>query len=459
MFHCYHQSILKIIKYLIIEMLEKSVKYYPLKPETRTSQAGFGFTLMAVVLALVMGLIVSMFLRQVSTQVAEMGDLYSASQAKWASVSGIEYGLFKAEFGEADVSGSYSFYNSTIILDTLEAYTTGGALPDYWYMVTSRGSTSVAYRDFRFLSKKSLKTIWGDVSIIEGTADIELQSGFTLNDSLYIGQDVTVDVGADVGSTVFSHIYRPPDHTVTPATGTNYTSGEHYRSWLFSPDFDTEPYDSLIAIALGISSNSVNKFKKNKLFKNDVIDLNSYPDSTIYCRQSFTFQGCTITGGDSTRPAVIVAWKDIVLESTGGNETTIGDNVVLISDDDIYLYDQSEFGLDYSHLSPENRPRTFNMMFGDDYIFVDEDVVAWSQAFSTDDIRIDGALYGIAYAPDKFTFANINSYFEGAIFANKYRGSNFNDLDFGELNLNHYFHEDYFKTYDYGVRDNSLLEF
>mgnify|MGYP006883061791 CR=1 FL=1 len=425
-------------------------------------EAGFGFTLITVVIALVMGLMVSMFFRQVSTQSVEMTQMYSASQAKWAAMSGIEYGLFKAERGEADVSGTYSFFNSTITLDTLEAYTTGGALPDYWYMVTSRGSMGDAYRDFRFLSKKSLKTVWGDVSIIEGTGNIDLRSSFVLNDSLYIGQDVDVISGSSLGATTQTHLFVPPGAAVSPASGTNYTSGLHPREWLFAPDFNTDPYDSLIVLANAITSDDApnGEWDGNQRFRNTTINLNNYPDSTIYCNGKFTFQGCTITGGDTTRPAVIVATSDIIAENRSGTETTFGDNIVLISDDDIYLYDATEFGLDHSALSPENRPVTFNMMYGFDYILIDKNVEAWSSTFSTDDIRLDGSEYGIAYAPDKFTMKDAGSYLEGAVFANKFVGSNAaNNLNRGTLNLNHYFNQDFFKTYDYGVRNNSLLEF
>ncbi|NQT62176.1 MAG: hypothetical protein HQ556_04385 [Candidatus Marinimicrobia bacterium] len=401
-----------------------------------------------------------MFFRHISTQSAQWTNLYSASQAKWASLSGIEYGLFKAELGEADVSGTYSFYNSTIVIDTLEHYVDGGSLPDFLYMVTSRGTSGEAIRDFRVLSKKSLRAIWGDVSIIEGVGnDMTISGTVTIDDSLYIGQNVTVS-GGTLGSTVQTHIYRPPGKLVSPATGTNYTSGLHAREWLFNPDFNTVPYDSMIAIAAAITATSGNKINGDKRFRNTSIDLNSYEDSTLYINGKISLQGCTITGGDTTRPAVIVAKKDIIAESRSGVETTISDNVVFIADDDIYLYDATEFGLDWSALTPENRPSTFNMMYGYDYIVIDDDVVAWSSTFSTDDIRVDGSSYGIVYAPDKFTISQSGAYMEGAMFANKFIGATGPGIiNRGTLNLNHYFNQDFFKTFDFGVIDNSLLEY
>lgn len=422
------------------------------------NQSGFGFSLLAVVISVVMGLTVAIFFRNISTQSEQWIQVYSASQAKWASLSGIEYGLFKAELGEADVSGTYPFFNSTIIVDTLEAYEGGGTLPDFLYMVTSRGTSGEAIRDFRVLSKKSLRAIWGDVSIIEGTGNVTITGAVTIDDSLYIGQNVTVS-GGTIGATTHTHLYVPPTKSVSPASGTNYTSGTHPREWLFNPDFNTVPYDSMIAIAAAITTTSGNKINGNKRFRNTTIDLNSYADSTLYVKGKITLQGCTITGGDTTRPGVLVATLDIIAESRNGTETTFGDNVVLIADDDIYLYDATEFGLDWSALTPPNRPSTFNMMYGFDLIEFDNNVVVWSSTFSNDDIRLDGTTYGIIYAPDKFTLKQSSSYLEGAIFAQKFVGSKTNKIDRGQMNLNHYFNQDFFKTFDFGVIDNSLLEF
>ena len=422
------------------------------------SQSGFGVTLIAVTIAVIMGLAVSIYMRQISTQGLQYQNMYSASQARWAALSGVEFGLYKSELGEADVSGTYPFFNSTIIIDTLETNTGGGSLPDYWYMVTARGSFADSHTDLRFFSKKSMKAVWGDVSIIEGTGDVTIDNTVTMDDSLYIGQNVTVS-GGTIGASVHTHLYTPPTKSVSPASGTNYTSGLHPREWLFSPDFDTKPYDSLIAIAAAITSTSGNKINGNKRYRNTSIDLNSYADSTLFIKGKLTLQGVTVTGGDTTRPAVLVATLDIIAENRKGDETTFGDNIVLIADDDIYLYDATEFGDDHSGDAPEDRPVTFNMMYGFDYIMIDDDVVAWSSTFSTDDVRLDGSFYGIVYAPDKFTISQTDAYLEGAIFANKFVGSKTNRINRGTLNLNHYFNQDFFKTFDFGVIDQSLLEF
>jgi len=427
------------------------------------SQAGFGMSLIAITIAIIMGISAAVYFRQVSTQSLQLQDMYASGQSHWSAMSGIEYGLYKAELGEADVSGTYTFYNSTITLDTLEAYTTGGALPDYWYMVTSRGSMGNAYRDLRILSKKSLKTIWGDVSIIEGTGDVDIKNTFTLNDSLYIGQDVTVQAGTVIGDPpgTATHLYTPTGKSVSGGQEDAYfTSGEHPKGWLFNPDFNTAPYDSLLDIASAITVTNDNKINGNKKFKNVTIDLNTYTDSTLYVNGKITLLGCTITGGDVNRPAVIVAEGKIICSERSGTETTIGDNVIFIAGDDILIHDYTEFGLDHSGLTPENRPQTFNLMYAFDFISIDPNAIVWSQIFATDDVRLQGSAYGIIYAPDKFTFNKSSSYLEGAVFVHKpIAASGSNEFDIGVMNLNHFFHEDYFKTYDYGVIANSLLEY
>ena len=425
----------------------------------REDQAGFGFTLISLVISIVMGLTVAIFFRGVSVQSSQWVQAYSASQAKWAAMSGIEYGLRKAELGEADISGTYNFFNSTIVIDTLESNVDGAALEDFLYVGTSRGISGDAQRDFRFISKKSLRAIWGDVSIIEGIGNMTISGTVTLDDSLYIGQNVNV-TGGTVGSTVHTHIYRPPGYAVTPATGTNYTSGLHPREWIFNPDFNTEPYDSLIAIANAITTTSGNKINGNKRYRLTTLDLNTFEDSTLYVNGRVTLQGTTVTGGDTTRPGVIVATTDIIAEVRSGVQTTFSDNVVLIADDDILLQNATQFGIDHSALAPKDRPFTYNMMYGFDLINISSDVEAWSSTFSTDDIRLEGSAYGIMYAPDKFTIPDAGAYLEGAIFARNFvGGTSAGNINRGTLNLNHYFNQDFFKTFDFGVIKNSLLEF
>ena len=131
------------------------------------SQAGFGFSLIALVIALVMGLTVSMVFQQVSTQSQVLADTYSASQAHWTAISGIEWGIYKAELGEGDVSGTYDFYNSTVTIDTSASDENGNPLTTNFYRVMSEGTYGDAESRFRIIAAFSLLTAWADVSIIE----------------------------------------------------------------------------------------------------------------------------------------------------------------------------------------------------------------------------------------------------------------------------------------------------
>jgi hypothetical protein len=432
--------------------------------ETRASEAGFGMTIIAITIAMVMGISVGTYMRQLSNQALQFQDMYAASQARWSALSGIEYGLYKAELGEVNLTGTYNFYNSSVELDTLESDPAGYSVPEYHYTIVSRGTLGSAYRDLRVFAKKSLKAVWGDVSIIEGTGDVDIETPHILNDSLYIGQNVSILTGTHIGDPTYgvaTHLYVPSTKSVSGIGGAigSVTTGTHPLDEIFNPDFDTVPYDSLIAIADAITSDIDNKFFKNETFKNVTIDLNTYTDSTIFCNQTFKFQGCTITGGDANRPGVIVASTKIVLELRT-TQTTVGDNVILISGGDIQILDGTTFGLDHSGLTPENRPNTLNLMYSPTYILIHPGATVWSQTFSNDDLRLEGALYGIAYAPDLFTFRMSTSYLEGAMFAVEVVGNGgSNLLNRGRLNLNHYFNEDYFKTFDYGVVDRSLIEY
>jgi hypothetical protein len=427
-------------------------------------ESGFGMTLIAITLAIVMGLATSMYMRQVSTQVSQFTDIYSGSQAHWTALSGMEFGYYKSEIGEADFYGPYTFFNNAIIeLDTSEASDAGGPLPEFFYRVISKGTFGGSERYFRILTKMSMKTVWGDVSIIEGSGDVQIKSGFTLNDDLYIGQNVDVQAGTAIGDPPGEPtlMYVPPGAVVTGGQeDANFTVGEHRLGWLFHPDFDTDPYDSLLAIAAAITTTADNKFNGRTTFKETTIDLNTYTDSTIYCNNVLSLLGVTIIGGSAERPAIVVATGNLILGNSRGIETIVSDNVIMISGSILELDNATMYGTDQSALAPEFRPNLHNEVFSAVDLIVRGDAILWGQAYATDDINIEGEMHGIAYAPDIFRFTKTTSYLEGAIFATNIIGSSGpNRMDRGQLNMDHFFHEEYFKTFDFGVKDNSLLEF
>jgi len=427
-------------------------------------ESGFGMTLIAVTIAIVMGLATTMYMRQVSTQASQFADMYSGSQAHWTALSGMEFGYYKSEIGEADFFGPYTFFNnSTIELDTSEASDAGGPLPEFFYRVISKGTFATSERYFRILTKMSMKTVWGDVSIIEGSGDVQIKNSFIINDNIYIGQNVDVQAGTAIGDPPgdTTLLYVPPGAVVTGGQeDANFSVGEHNLGWLFHPDFDTDPYDSLLAIAAAITTTADNKFNGRTKFKETTLDLNTYTDSTIYCNNVLDLLGVTITGGSAERPAIVVATGNLSLGNSRGIETIVSDNVIMISGSILELDDATLYGTDQSALAPEFRPNLHNEVFSSVDLIVRGSAILWGQAYATDDINIEGEMHGIAYAPDVFRFTKTTSYLEGAIFATNIIGSSGpNRLDRGRLAMDHFFHEEFFKTFDFGVKDNSFLEF
>ena len=437
------------------------VNMYPADPQDR--QAGFGLSIIAITIAIAMGLAVSLYMRQMSTQVLQFQDTYAGSQAYWTALSGIEYGLYKSEIGESNFAGPYTFYNGTIAMDTSETSESGGALAAFRYRVLSQGSYGPAVRNLRVIAKMSMQTVWGDVSVIEGSADVQLKSGMTINDTLYIGQNVDVQAGTAIGDPPGNQtlLYVPPGKVVTGGQeDANFTVGEHHLHWLFTPDFDTRPYDSLLAIANAISSTSGNKFNGNQTWRRYTLDLSTYTDSTIYIKGVLKLQGMTVTGGSEERPGIIVVTSNVYMNSRLGDETMVDDNIIIISGELMDMDNATEYGLDQSAFAPEDRPNRHNEVFAVSSLTVRADAILWGQAYATDDIQIDGEMHGIAYAPDNFRFTKVTSILEGAIFAVDIIGnSGPNRMDKGTFNMNHFFHQEYFKTFDFGVISESLLEY
>ncbi len=437
------------------------------------NQAGFGFTLIAVVISLVMGLSVSLFLRQVSTQSAEFADIYSASQARWAAMSGIEWGIYKAERGEEDVLGTFDFYKSSVTIDTSETDESGTPLTTNWYRVMSTATSGAAESRLRIIAAFSLQTAWADVSIIEDAGGMfffgntfHIKSAFTLHDSIYFGENVDVESGATMGDPPGEpvHIFHHPDASVTGGQeDTYFTSGPHPKGALYLPDFDNSYYDDLIAVADAITSTSGNKIKGKKTYTRTTLDLSGYTNSTLYVKGDVKFEGSHITGGTVDAPGILVTNGKLTIKKAKAKkknpevQSTADDNIILISKKDIQVEDASYFGVDHSGTTPaEDRPVTTNELYAKDDLKITAAATAWGQLYCRDDIKLEGKVYGICLAPGKFTFEKNTSFLEGAVFAHEL---NQDKLDNGEMNMNHVYHDEYFKIINYGVEDNSLLEY
>ncbi|NQV14450.1 hypothetical protein HQ531_03245 [bacterium] len=435
-------------------------------PDSSNPEAGFGMSLIAIIIAVVMGLAASMYMRQISTQSHQYADFYAASQAHWTALSGTEFTLYKTEVGEADYGGPYNFYNSIIAIDTSESGDIGGPLEEFHYRVISKGSFGSMERYFRVQAKMSMKTVWGDVSVIEGqdTAEVRIYDGFKINDSLYIGQNVYVESDAVIGSPLngtATHLYIPPGKNVTgKAPDATFTYGQHARGWLFSAGYSTTFVDSLLDITDAVTADGGNKFKGRETFSLDTLDLSIYADSTIFVNGVLILEGMYITGGSDEQPAIIVSNSNVTLRKKTSVITEVDDNIIIISGANLMLNDGTLFGVDQSAIPIIDRPNKHNEVFAYDELFIQDDVVAWGQGYAGVDLTLDGALHGLAYAPGNFRFTKATSYLEGAIFAHFLWGSSGpSRLDLGQMDLNHFFHEEYFATFDYGVLQNSLLEF
>lgn len=444
-------------------------------------QGGFGFSLMAVVVTVLMGLTVTLFFQQVSTQSAEMGNLYAASQARWAAMSGIEWGLYKAELGEDDVSGTFDFYNSTVTIDTSSLDEAGNPLTTYYYRVMSEGVVDQAERRLRIIAAFSLQTAWADVSIIQGqlngSTNFTVESGFMLNDSIYFGGDVTMDADATVGNPANgedTHIFHHSDEAVSPSTGTYYTSGAHPEGNLALPVFERAVYEDMIATAAAVSKTEDNKFKNDKKWKSgETLDFGDYAawDFTVYVNGKVQFEGAHITGGSLDNPGILVADDKITFKAADGGkakkgepippdiQTTADDNIIFISKKDIVVQDSTYYGLNHEDSLAEDVPETRNELYAHDDMQIKAESVVWAQLYCQEDIKLEGKVYGICLAPKKFTFEKSTSFLRGAVFAKDLGGKGDGRLKDGQMILNHIYNEEYFKIIDYGVDANSLLEY
>jgi len=431
------------------------------------SQAGFGMSLIAITIAIIMGISAAVYFRQVSTQTLQLQDMYSASQAHWTAMSGIEWGIYKSELGEDDVLGTFDFYNSSVTIDTSAFDENGTPLTTNWYRVMSVGTHGDAESRMRIIAAFSLQTAWADVSIIEVGNTFELKSDFTLNDSIYFGEDVDVEAGTAMGEPATgepTHIFYAPGAQVTGGQeDTYFTSGVHPRGALFLPDFDNTYYDDEIAIADAVTSTAGNTIKGKKTYTEETLDLSIYDNSTLYVKGEVKFEGAHVTGGTVDAPGIIVTNDKLSMKKSKGKkedpdiESTADDNIIFISKKDIKIEDASYFGTDHSATLPaEDRPVTTNEIYAKDDLEIKADAVVWGQLYCRDDIKLKGKVYGICLAPGKFTFEETTSYLEGAVFAHEL---NKDELDNGQMIMNHVYHEEYFKIINYGVEDNSLYEY
>jgi len=83
------------------------------------NEKGFIVSVTAIIIAVILGLLVLYFSNSISLNITSSADNYSSSQANWAAVSGVEYTIMQLVDGIDGIVGTYPFFNSNIVIDTV----------------------------------------------------------------------------------------------------------------------------------------------------------------------------------------------------------------------------------------------------------------------------------------------------------------------------------------------------
>ncbi len=433
---------------------------------TRHDSHGFIFAGTAMVIAFVLGLIVVYFTSNVSLGANMAADLYSTSQSYWTAVSGVEYAIQRAVKGES-YTGTFTFYNSNVTLTTSTHDHNNNALTGNRIRLISIGQHGKTKRYLEIIFQLHGKRFWPRLSVIETTHQhhtFKIKQNVTLNDSLYIGGDVDVASGADIGEPPGdpTHIYVPHEKYVN----THGNDHNHHLTWseypddeLTLPELSFSECDSLIQIAQSISHTENNRIKGNLVLIDQVLDLSNYQDRTIFVKGSVFLRGVTITGMSPTAPGFIVSTGKIILTRHGTHETQAGDNIILVAKKQVYFKYATQFGVDYSAVAPNDRPLTVNMAYSKTVkVEVFPDATVWGQLVSPGEITIRGALHGVAWGEQELKFSGANAFLEGALFTHWVKSPK-NKFTEGTLNLNQAIQYYYFKGIAFRPQYGSLDEF
>ncbi len=422
---------------------------------------GFVFVVTAVVVSVILGFTVLYVSNSVSMGASSASELYSSAQAHWTALSGIDFALEKKKNGTGGITGSFTFFNSSISLSLSSYDRFGASLNSNESRVVSTAMHGTSKRIMEVTLQKTSQSNWPSLSLIEDSdGEFDIDEDFTLNDSLYIGEDVEVDEDASMGDSPGerTHLYVPSGKEVDGEFDSNFSWSVHPSGSLNLPDFSFSEYDSLITIANSISSTSGNKYKGNYTLNGSTLDLSSYQDNTFFINGKLTVKGGTISGGTVTSPGFVVVSDDVEIKrKNNGSQSTVNDDIIIISDGKIKLKDQTQFGVDRSGTSPENRPETVNEIYAADKVIIGENAEAWAQVYSKKEIELEGSLYGLIYTKNGLEFEKSSSFFEGALFVKEIKKPE-DKLEKGSMDLNHYYPKHYFSESTWSVVPYSLRE-
>jgi len=288
----------------------------------------------------------------------------------------------------------------------------------------------------------------------------KIERDFQLNGSLYIGDDVVVDEHASIGDPP-----GDPTHIWVPTGRTVVGDFDQYFSWsVYSygsasiPTFVHTEYDSLISIAQSITSTSGNKYYGNMNINGGTFDLSVYDTKTFFVKGNVTIAGAMVTGGILMEPGILVATGKITVKEEHHDESSVGDNIIFISNNEIKIKDHTQFGVDHSSLLPADRPLTVNEIFSKGKVEIYENAQVWSQIYAGGNVELKGSLYGLVYTPAKLKFEgdhNNGPFLEGFLFVHEIEGNEFRK---GVLNIIPYYPLHYFSGFGFKAGLYSLKE-
>jgi len=453
----------------------KRVKKHFIKDE-----GGFVFAITAMAVVVLISLMMIYLRSTVMLNISEAGEIMSTSQSYWSAVSGLEYAYEEASSNIDSVPGTYTYYNSTITIDSSFVDNDGNPLSNGEVRLIStgvHGDTKRIVASAFDLSRD--QDLWPSISVIlsvsssgddeengDGHDDEEkkkkkshddeehddesdafkINENAILNCSLFIGGSVEVESNATVGSPSYggpTTIYVPTGQIVTGDFTSTFDWEVYPNPTPALPGFNHGFYDSLINIAESVSNTIGNEHDGDLEIELTTFDLSVFANRTYFVDGDIKIKGSTVTGGSLSSnghaaPGILVASGKIEVEKKSSTQSFIDNNIILIAKEEIEIEDYSQVGSDYSSISLQCRPFNLNELYAKDNVEIKDYAEVWAIVTSRDELKLEdhAKLYGIAHAPDNKLYLDENTFIEGAIFVLRMDHNKFKE---GQIRLTHCF--------------------
>jgi len=409
-------------------------------------EEGYIFLSIAIGITVILALLTVFLANSASVRVTVTSDFIETTQSYYNAISGIEYAIEKMKIDLPSAVGTFEHANGTVQVNTSTFDYYGNPLTSGKTRFISTGCHGQTERLIEILVEYKVVSSnppWGPISVVDevSSAEFTIGSEFALNDSIFIGKSVVVEETVNMGDPPGDPtcIYVPEGQTVTGSFDEYFSWSEHPEPVPALPDFDHIFYDSLINIANSITSTGGNKYDGNLTIETESFDLSLYENSMYFVKGKVVINGGHITGGDySGRPGILIASNQITCSEYKpvSQESIIDDNIIFIAGSVLEFDDASEFGADWSSISPPDRPATFNEVYAKDAVEIMDDAVVWALCTSLSDLTLDGKLYGVAHAPTtRVDFNKSTSSLEGALFTKQLNKKDI--AEDGVMNLHH----------------------